>query len=131
MVDFETTVEKWPSEATKLYQIYDRWNAKWQYQTTVDNLMAMVVSEEAVPKTSVMLARVVADPPALMNSNYQTVVAMNNGLDLDDIVYDTNNKTLGPSGARFALDYSDLGDVLYISALGSVWKRKFTPIPNP
>jgi hypothetical protein len=89
------------------------------------------VSEQAVPKTSVMLARVVADPPALMNSNYQTVVAMNNGLDLDDIVYDTNNKTLGPSGARFALDYSDLGDVLYMSALGSVWKRKFTPIPNP
>ena len=69
--------------------------------------MSMVVSEQAVEKTSVVLARVLADPPALMNSNYQTILVRNNLVD-DGV---------------FTLDYSDLGNDMYVSALKSTWDR--------
>ena len=44
------------------------------------NLLNLVVSEQKVTGKSLLLARAVADPKALMNSNYRDVLAVNNKL---------------------------------------------------
>jgi hypothetical protein len=104
-VDFQTSTTQWAdSYAIELWKVYDTWNTKWATQPSVDNLMAMVVSERKVTGKRLLLARVLADPKALMDSNYVDALAVNSQLAFDK---------------SFPLVYGDLGNSFYLSALSS------------
>lgn len=73
-VGFSTTVSTWENKLSpNIYAQFEKWNVRWTKQATAYNLMSMVVAEKNVgedPK-SLLLARVLADPKSLMNSNYK------------------------------------------------------------
>jgi len=105
-VDFTTTYAEWQaSYATDLWKVYNAWNTKWATQASVDNLMSMVVSERKVEGKRLLLARVLADPKALMDSNYVDVLAVNSEL---------------VGSKSFPLTYDDLGNNFHLSAPASM-----------
>jgi hypothetical protein len=107
-VDFQTTIMEWPEYSKELWAVFEGWNNKWEEKPSVDNLMAMVVSERKVTGKRLLLARVLADPKALMDSNYVDATAINTGI-----------STGVPADNSFPMDYSDLGNNFYLSALKS------------
>jgi len=107
-VAFQTTADEWPKYARDMWNVLDEWNEDWQYKPAVDNMMSMVVSERKVAGKSLLLARVLADPKALMDSSYTDVVAI--------------NQHPGQEGS-FALSYDDLGNTFLLSAPTSSWNE--------
>lgn len=111
-VGFTTTVSTWKNTlAPALFQQYENWNTKWATQPVVANLLSMVTAEADVggSSSSLLLARVVADPKILMGSSYRVAVAV--------------NRDLEPNGA-IPLTYNDNGDTFFLSALLSAWQQK-------
>ena len=114
-VDFKGTLTAWSDDYTaddgatyqsysrELFTVFDTWNNKWQSQASVDNLMSMVVAERKVTGYSLVLARVVADPKAIMDSSFVDVLAVNT------------------DKGSFPMVYNDLGDSFLLSAKTSLW----------
>jgi hypothetical protein len=116
-VDFKSTLSAWTGNYSKdgvqfqsysreLYMVFDTWNNKWQSQASVDNLMSMVVAERKVAGYSLLLARVVADPKAIMDSSFVDVLAINT------------------DKGSFPMVYNNLGDSFLLSAKASLWAEK-------
>ena len=105
-VDFSTSQTEWEGAyAKELWKVFDNWNNKWSTQPSVDNLMAMVVSEGKVSGDKLLLARVVADPKALMNANYIDAIAFN------------------MQRGGFVMEYADRGNSFRLSASKSKWSE--------
>ena len=113
-VDFSTSSSDWEDlYAKEFWKVFDSWNTKWANKPTVDNLMAMVVSEGKVSGDKLLLARVVADPKSLMNSNYMDSIAFNAKYSCDD--------NGGCEEGYFVLSYSDRGNSFKVSAEEGMW----------
>jgi hypothetical protein len=112
-IDVETTLEDWADYYSgPLWKVYNSWNSEWAYHNSVDNLLAMVVSQKRVAGKGAkepLYARVVADPTALMNSDFQDIFAINYDGDYDN---------------SFALTYNNYGNSFYLSAAKSYWDSK-------
>lgn len=70
--------------------------------------MAMVVSEQKVTGSGLLLAEVLADPISLMASNFKDCIAVNKLL----------------ADGSFVLTYSDLDSSFYLSAAQSYWTQR-------
>ena len=76
-VSFKTKLTYWRDEVSpRIFTLTKEWNKQWQSQPVAHNLMSMVVSEKDVSHSSsnLLLVRILADPRALMNSNYKVIV---------------------------------------------------------
>jgi len=96
-------------------QVFDNWNTKWSTKPSVDNLMAMVVSEGKVSGEKLLLARVAADPKSLMNSNYMDSIAFNAKASCDEWGWCEEG--------YFVLAYSDKGNSFTLSASEAQWSQ--------
>lgn len=73
-VSFKTKLTDWKEKhARNIFMQAKEWNFMWADQPVARNLMSMVVSENNVgdSASSLLLVRVLADPKAIMNSNYK------------------------------------------------------------
>jgi hypothetical protein len=107
---FYTTEERWRSKyAIELYNQISTWNTQWGTQPTVDNLMAMVVSEYNIAKSGILSVNIVADPNSLMASDFQDAVGYN-GLF---------------GGSVLPFTYQDKGNEISLSASSDEWTTTF------